>query len=84
MTLKLRDDFNSFAVTAMEEDTPQETVEDMGKEEVPVAIDTIVHLMEEIVVDIPMGNVALGEEDHHYNLVVVVLPMIDMVEIAVV
>ena len=71
-------------VTAMEEDTPQETVEDMGKEEVPVAIDMIVHLMEEIVVDIPMGNVALGEEDHHYDLVVVVLPMIDMVEIAVV
>ena len=35
-------------------------------------------------VDIPMGNVALGEDDHHYNLVVVVLPMIDMVEIAVV
>ena len=70
-----------MVATAVEEDIRQETVEDMG-EEVTVTMDRIVHLMEETVVDIPIGTMAL-EEDHHDLVVVVVILMIEMVEIAV-
>ena len=69
-------------VTAVEEDIQQENVEDMGGE-VPVIMERIVCLMEEIVVDILIDTVSLEEEDRH-DLVVVVNLMIEMVEIAAV